>query len=123
MPTDVESPQAHQEDPDLSYEVCDALIQKTRELLLQCECSDDPYQARAQFDLIRRFCSELSQQIERISDSAARDTCKMQMQTVIREGRRLAPTIPYVCPQCHEPWLPEKEPHSPICPDCKPAHE
>ena len=117
MPNPAE-PTGQPENPDLSYEVCDALIRRTRDLLLQCEGSDDPHQARAQFDLIRNFCSELAKQIEAISDEAARETCKLQMQTVIREGRRLAPTIPYICPQCHCPWLPEKEPLSPTCPDC-----
>ena len=108
----------HSEHPDLSYEVCNALISRTRDLLVQCEESDDPHQARAQFDLIRSFCSELVKQLSSISDEAARETCRLQMDTLIKEGRRLAPTIPYICLRCYEPWLPEREPRISICPDC-----
>lgn len=120
MTTDRVEATGHVEDPELSYQVCSALIEKSRDLLLQCECCDDPARARAQFDLIRRFCVELDRQIDRIDDPAARDTCRLQMETVVREGRRLAPTIPYICPQCQRPWLPPREPDSPICPDCAP---
>lgn len=118
QPSDAPQIAHHSEHPDLSYEVCDALISRTRELLVQCEESDDPHQARAQFDLIRSFCSELVKQLNSISDEAARETCRLQMDTLIKEGRRLAPTIPYICLRCHEPWLPDREPRVSICPDC-----
>ena len=118
QPSDAPQIPNHSEHPDLSYEVCDALISRTRDLLVQCEESDDPHQARAQFDLIRSFSSELVKQLNSISDEAARETCRLQMDTLIKEGRRLAPTIPYICLRCHEPWLPEREPKVSICPDC-----
>lgn len=119
MPTDETTIAEHEENPDLSYEVCVALIQKAREMILRCEGCDDPVEARAQFDLIRKLSVELNVQVKRISDPASRDTCLMQMNTLFQEGRRLAPTIPYICPRCDEPWLPAKEPDSPVCPVCK----
>ena len=110
------------EDPELSYEVCRQLIQQTRHALTQCAGNDDPVQARAQFDLIRRFCAELQRQTDRIADPAARETCLMQLTAVIREGRQIAPTIPVICPDCWTPWLPdEPPPEPPLCSDCRPA--
>ena len=119
MTTNENTTAQHPEESGVIYELFLDLITTTRRELNNCETTPDPAEARYKFDVVRRFSRILAGQVKSIPDESERRTCEMQMETLRKEGIRIAPSIPYICQLCRKPWLQEQRPEHKLCENCE----
>lgn len=109
---------------DLPYLLCSEMTRFISQQLDNCAETTDPWESRHKFDALKPLVKTVRQQIETLTDEAELDTCRQQMDGVIAKGKRIAPDIPMICPQCYDTFHPEPdsspdEPAPELCRDCR----
>ena len=94
------------------------LIDMVSDEIARCERISDPVMARLQFNPLRQFARMVMQQISNVDDPVQKAGCDELMSAVIKEGKRVADGIPFVCRMCGITWWPREYPAYEICSEC-----